>query len=250
VEEEYVAKVKDFVRSHPEVALLRRSSRGGYKAGNLNHAFRHALPEGVEWAVVVDADDTLPGGFLPALASAVAGQPERVAFVQAAHLPDHLRGRGGPPGGPDGGPTVFQRMMGPEVQLFYERDLCHRGRFGFVPFLGHGAAIRRGAWDAVGGFPEVVSEDFAFAIRLRLGGWYGVYAGDVASFESFPRDFGAFLVRLRKFSGGTAELARGHLWGFLRGGAGPAEKVDLLMLVLWYFLTPLVFIKIYIIIYL
>ena len=92
-------------------------------------------------------------------------------------------------------------MLGIEVEFFYMRDLRWRGRFGFVPFLGHGAAIRRSAWRAAGRFPRVVSEDFAFAIRARRKGLYGVYVDDAAAWESYPRDFGAFLVRLKKFAG-------------------------------------------------
>jgi hypothetical protein len=89
-------------------------------------------------------------------------------------------------------------------------------------------------------FPEVVSEDFAMSLELRNQGLIGIYAESIQSWESFPRSFGAFLVRFRKFAGGTAELYRQFLGRFLLGPATFTEKLDLAMMVGWYALMPLV----------
>ena len=49
-------------------------------------------------------------------------------------------------------------------------------------FLGHGAVLRRRCWGVVGGFPEIVSEDLAYAIRIREHGWRGYFVKDVVCY--------------------------------------------------------------------
>ncbi len=72
--------------------------------------------------------------------------------------------------------------------------------------LGHGALVRRKAWRDVGGFPHLVSEDLAFAMRLREHGWRGYFAEDVVCFEDFPESVRAFRVRHMKWTRGTSEF--------------------------------------------
>jgi hypothetical protein len=150
------------------------------------------------------------------------------------------------PGSGGIGATYFQTVLGNEISIFYGRDMPPRQDYGFVPILGHGAAVRRTSLIRIKGFPEIVSEDYGAALRLRSGGEYGVYCEWIRSWEAFPRDFGAFITRLKKFSGGCAELFRKELLAFLRSKAVPlAEKFDLCMLLLWYPLAPLWFINLY-----
>lgn len=234
----YIDQINQFVDRHPSVTVLRRGNQLGFKAGNLNYAFKRLRPD-EEWAVIVDADQVLSGKFLRALNAIVADQPATVAFVQAGHRPD-------PPRPPHGDETSdFREAMGHEIRIFYERDLAWREKFGFLPFVGHGAAVRKGAWNDIGGFPEVVSEDFAFAMAAYYRGWTGAHAERVRSRESFPKDFGAFLVRIRKFASGSAELFRSRwMWQFLLiGRASFTERVDLVMQFLWYILIPIVIIN-------
>jgi hypothetical protein len=72
--------------------------------------------------------------------------------------------------------------------------------------LGHGALLRRAAWQQIGGFPHLVSEDLAFALRVRAKGWRGLFAEDVVCFENFPPDMRAFRTRHMKWTRGTCEF--------------------------------------------
>jgi hypothetical protein len=222
--------------------IIRRSDRKGFKAGNVNYAVSSSTDITDEWIVLVDADQMLPETYLRELASIIRarGTPE-VAFVQAAHRSDHiLRGV------PTRSSTRFQRALGTEIDVFYQRDLSMRERFGLIPFLGHGAAIRRSSLVALGGLPEIVSEDYAFTARVLVGGQVGIYAEGVSSWESFPKDFGAFATRLKKFSGGSAELLRREAGRFLQSpNVHLSEKLDFAMLLFWYVLAPLVFLNLY-----
>jgi cellulose synthase/poly-beta-1,6-N-acetylglucosamine synthase-like glycosyltransferase len=233
---EKIAQVDAFFLAHRgmggiEIEVVRRGDRPkGYKAGNLNHAIQQ-LRDGEDWIVVVDADQILPRPYLKRLAPVVAIQPSRVAFVQGSHRSDHSKFRAGS--------STFQKALGMNVRLFYERDLPWRERGGFVPFLGHGDAVRRQVLKTTNGFPEVVSEDYAFTMVACENGYYGVYAEELWSWESFPKDFDSFLVRLRKSAGGTAQLFRCNAYSFLRGKTSLVEKYDLVMLLLWYPLSGL-----------
>ena len=74
-------------------------------------------------------------------------------------------------------------------------------------------------------------------------GLRGQYLEFVESEEVYPYDFGGFLLRLRKFSGGTAELIRHELFHFLTGKGSFPEKWDMLFMLIWYMLMPLLVIN-------
>jgi cellulose synthase/poly-beta-1,6-N-acetylglucosamine synthase-like glycosyltransferase len=227
---------KFFEKEDPRAEVIpREAKRKGFKAGNLNHAFATQLRKDEEWVVIVDADQLLPKDYLGQLATVLAQQDENVAFVQASHA---ARNEETPTGSAKH--HRFQEVLGAEISLFYERDLSFRESFGFLPFLGHGGAVRRSSWEKVGGFPEVVSEDYAFSLAVSSTDQRGVFVETIRSYESFPENFGNFLIRFRKFSGGSAELLRKHAMKFLRGTASRAEKLDFVMLLLWYPLMPVI----------
>jgi hypothetical protein len=129
--------------------------------------------------------------------------------------------------------------MGLEVRVFFDFDLPWREPCGFLPTMGHGVAVRRRAWKELGGFPELVMEDFGFAFLASARGMYGVYARSVHCWESFPKDFDAFVVRLGKSAGGAAEFVCKNLRHFHRSHARWVETLDLVALLLWYPLMPL-----------
>jgi cellulose synthase/poly-beta-1,6-N-acetylglucosamine synthase-like glycosyltransferase len=230
---QHAEPVDAFARERPDVTVIRRGNRLGFKAGNLNFAFDHAIDETVEWIVIADADQVLPPDYLSHMARAIEDVPSSVAFVQGAH--DSTGETSG-----STAPTIFQDALKYDIRLFYQRDLAWRESCGFLPFLGHGAAVSAAAWRSIGGFPELVSEDYAFALRISASGLKSHYADTVRSFEAFPKDFGAFVVRLKKFAGGSAQLIRREAWRFARSPASRVEKLDVAMLFLWYPLMPLV----------
>jgi cellulose synthase/poly-beta-1,6-N-acetylglucosamine synthase-like glycosyltransferase len=251
----YRTEVDRFCAAHGNVILLRRNHCSGHKAGNLNHAFAAVAEGKCDWVVIVDADQMLPSSYLRELAPFVTAAPAEVAFVQAGRdlLPSRASAsaeRSSPASAPPGagvagrqdGPlpcTPFQTALQMEIRLFSERDMDWRREFGFLPFLGHGGAIREEAWKKVGGFPAVVSEDYAFTMAAREQGYWGERVEQVRSWDGYPRDFDAFVVRISKFAGGAAELFRKSFPCFLRSQATLVEKVDAFWLLATYFLMPL-----------
>lgn len=196
------------------VTIIRRANRTGFKAGNLNHALGTHVTE--PYFAVVDADEMVPADFLIKLVPYLETDPN-CGFVQANHRCN------------EEGATRLQRDMRLGIDVHWKWYQPLRNKFGFVMFLGHGALLRRSCWENAGGFPEIVSEDLAYAISLREQGSYGVFAEDVMCVEAFPETVRAFRIRHVKWTRGTCEFL--HRWGprLIKSKRIPViEKLDIL----------------------
>lgn len=206
-------RIDRFAARYDHVQVVRRRDREGFKAGNLNHALGHVVQEPL--FVIADSDEILPRDFLRVLVPRINGDPD-CGFIQANH---RCLQRG----------TKLQRDMCHGVDVHWKWYQPLRNRFGFVMFLGHGAILRRSCWQLVGGFPEVVSEDLAYAIAIREQGYYGTFASDVTCFEEFPETVRAFRVRHVKWTRGTCEFLHRYGAGLLRSTRiSWSEKLDIL----------------------
>ena len=210
------ARIDRFAAAHPaRVRVIRRSDRRGYKAGNLNHALATIAREPL--FALVDADEILPRHFLQALVPRILSQPD-CGFVQATHRSNpHTT-------------SSLARDIGPGVDSHWRWYHPLRNDYGFVMLLGHGALVRRQTWLDTGGFPELVSEDLAFALRAREAGWRGRFADDVVCYEEFPEDVRAFRVRHMKWTRGTCEFLLRETGSLLRSRRITwIEKLDILL---------------------
>jgi cellulose synthase/poly-beta-1,6-N-acetylglucosamine synthase-like glycosyltransferase len=211
----FQARVDAFAASAPDrITVVRRPDRRAAKAGNLNHALAEIVREPL--FAIVDADEILPPDFLDRLVPRLESDPD-CGFVQANH-----RARKSPP-------TQLARDLGIGIDIHWKWYQPLRNRFGFVMFLGHGALIRRECWVAAGGFPEIVSEDLAFAIAIRDIGYHGYFAEDVVCEEEFPETVRAFRVRHVKWTRGTCEFLLQWTGRLLKSRRiTTAEKLDIL----------------------
>jgi glycosyltransferase involved in cell wall biosynthesis len=226
----YKELIREFCKNNsPKCSLVTRSSNQGFKAGNLNNAITKYVKE--EWILIVDADQLLPSDYLSQFTTVLADieQHPDIVFFQGAQVTFI-----------DENSSPFQAALALEVPLFYFRDLALRNTYGLVPCLGHGTLIKKDTLEKLGGLPELVSEDFAFTLKALNYGYKGEYLNRIISYEAFPFDFGGFMMRLKKFAGGTAELLQKEALTFLAGKASIIEKWDFFMSVLWYALMPLV----------
>ena len=206
-------RIDKFARRFDHVRVIRRRDRQGFKAGNLNHALQHVVKEPL--FVIADSDEILPRDFLRTLVPRIVADPN-CGFIQA----NHRCVRQG---------TKLQQDLCDGVDVHWKWYQPLRNRFGFVMFLGHGALLRRSCWQQVGGFPEVVSEDLAYAIAIREQGYYGTFASDVTCFEEFPESVRAFRVRHVKWTRGTCEFLHRYGIGLLKSvRMSWSEKFDIL----------------------
>jgi cellulose synthase/poly-beta-1,6-N-acetylglucosamine synthase-like glycosyltransferase len=210
------ARIDRFAAAHPgRILVIRRPDRKAYKAGNLNHALATIAREPL--FALVDADEILPPHFLQALVPRLLSQPD-CGFIQATHRCNpHTT-------------SSLARDVGPGVDSHWRWYHPLRNDYGFVMLLGHGALVRRQTWLDAGGFPELVSEDLAFALRAREAGWRGRFAEDVVCYEEFPEDVRAFRVRHMKWTRGTCEFLVRETGRLLRSRRVTwVEKLDILL---------------------
>jgi cellulose synthase/poly-beta-1,6-N-acetylglucosamine synthase-like glycosyltransferase len=223
---EYKEIVARFCANNPDIHLIKRPIDKGFKAGNINYAIKNFVQE--EWILLVDADQYLPSNYVSQFVHKLPGD-SGVAFLQGAHEAQITSSS-----------SIFQKVLSIEIPLYYYRDLVARNSYGFVPMLGHGVFVRKSIWSKVGGFPEIVSEDFAYSLRISNLNVRGLYIDNIVSHEAFPHDFGGFMIRLKKFAGGTAEILCREMMAFLKGSASYVEKWDFIMMLSWYIIMPLV----------
>lgn len=201
--EDCKAQVDQFAGLHPgKVKVIRRNNRHAFKAGNLNNALA-GLNE--KYFAIADADEILPTDFLSKTV-AVMEADDSCGFVQANH-------RANP-----NSKSNLSKALGIGINIHWEWYQPLRNEYGFVMFLGHGALLRKECWDRIGGFPEIVSEDLGFAIRIRELGYRGYFQEDVICYEDFPETVRAFRVRHMKWTRGTCEFLDKEFRNLVKSG--------------------------------
>jgi len=188
----YRAQVDAYASEHG-IPVIRRSNRQGYKAGNLNHFLRTAAGQRYDYFVIVDSDEILPRSFIDRILDYF--QDPSVGIVQANHIATRNR-------------TRFMRTFAPGVDSHFPVYQLVKAYAGFLSLLGHGAMISRQAYQAAGGFPEIVAEDIGFAIDCLRAGYRTDFAADIICEEEFPPDYAAFKKRHRKWTDGNMEFMR------------------------------------------
>jgi hypothetical protein len=194
-----------------DALIVRRPDRRGFKAGNLNHAIAAVVTEPL--FVVCDADQILPRSYVTDAVRELGSSG--AAFVQCRHVARSSAS------------TWFERALGPAIDMFYGYLLPSRQDYGFVCFFGHGAVVRRAVWQDVGGFPEIVTEDLAFAMAALARGHQGSYTSEPHSAEAFPITYSALASKYRRVVGGTIETWRRYGRELLRSPhSSRVEKLD------------------------
>ena len=213
---EHKNTIDAFAARYPErVQVVRRPDRKAFKAGNMNHGLENFAVEEPYFAIA-DADEILPDDFLRKLVPIMESDP-KCGFVQANHRAN-----------PDAKSSLAQ-SQGVGIDLHWKWYQPLRNRYGFVMFLGHGALLRRKCWEEIGGFPDIVSEDLGFAIRIREKGYRGRFVEEVICYEDFPDTVRAFRIRHMKWTRGTCEFLFKEAGRLIKSkNITWAEKLDIL----------------------
>jgi len=195
-------------------SVIRRCSRLGFKGGNINNAVGQI---DCDYFAVVDSDGVVPPNFVSSLMPYFSLDPQ-IAFVHGSNRPNPRQKSG------------FASDLALGIVPLWTTYFGPRNHFGFVPFLGHGAILRRDVWEAVGGMPEIVSEDLAFSTRAAELGFVGYFVGNVISLEDFPSTYAQLRKQQEKYVKGACEFIDCCLWSFLRSGhVRWFEKLDVVL---------------------
>lgn len=203
------------------VPVIRRADRVGFKAGNLNNYLQSAV---CDYFVILDSDEIIPEEFINQ--SLPYFQDDKTAIVQGNHIATNSRNK-------------FMALFSDGVESHWNTYQAIKDRYGFLSFLGHGAMIRKSAYDAVGGFPYLVAEDLCFSIELRRQGYYVKFAPEIICLEEYPVSYLAFKKRHSKWTQGNMEFIKRYSLRVLFSSMHWYEKLDL---VLFTYSLPLTFI--------
>ena len=214
-DEHYKNTIDLFAEKYPErVSVIRRPDRIGFKAGNMNHGLENFIQE--PYFAIADADEILPSHFLSKLIP-VMESDDRCGFVQANHIVN------------PNSDSSLSKALGNGIDIHWKYYQPYRNEYGFVMFLGHGALLRRKAWEEIGGFPHIVSEDLGFAIQIREKGYRGRFVDNVVCYEDFPDSVRSFRIRHMKWTRGTSEFLREKAGWLIRAkNITWTEKLDIL----------------------
>ena len=175
---------------------VRRLSRCGAKAGNLNH-WLATHGHRYRYLTVLDADSVMPLATLDHLVR-IAASPEcaRVAVFQTKIE------------AVTAGATLFARLQGigarPRARVL---ERVH-ARLGCLLSFGHNQLIRIEALTAVNGFDEnLTCEDTVLSLELASRGWRTELA-DAWSYDSDPVDVAACNRRTVRWARQTVEMFR------------------------------------------
>ena len=222
-----IEEIKKFSKQYG-VRIIRRDTRKGHKAGNLNNYLKDST---AEFFVILDSDETIPPDFITHALPYF--QDPKIAVVQGNHVAVENKNQ-------------FMKMFADGVESHWYTYQNIKHSFGFLSFLGHGAMIRASAYHEIKGFPELVAEDLCFSIELRNKGYYVAFAPEIICWEQFPISYLAFKKRHAKWTQGNMEFIKSYSLNLLTSPMHWYEKLDI---VLFTYSLPLsVFFALYLII--
>jgi cellulose synthase/poly-beta-1,6-N-acetylglucosamine synthase-like glycosyltransferase len=193
------------------IQVVRRDSRQGHKAGNLNNYLQNCT---ADFFVVLDSDEIIPPDFITKALPYF--QDPRIAVMQGNHVATNNQ-------------NAFMRRFSDGVESHWHTYQNIKDDFGFLSFLGHGAMIRTSAYKEVGGFPELVAEDLCFSIELREKGYFVAFAHDIVCYEQYPVSYEAFKKRHSKWTQGNMEFIRSYTLKLITSKMHWYEKLDLVL---------------------
>jgi cellulose synthase (UDP-forming) len=205
------------------VEYVRRTTREGEKAGNVNHAL--GLAKG-DYVAILDVDHFAEPQFL----DEVLGHFDRpeVGFVQAlvAHRNQDES-------------LVAKAGSGQADDVFGPSSMGWHG-CGAALVWGAHCTFCRAALDTIGGYRVGLAEDLLTSVALHGAGWRSVYVPRVVARGLVPADLGGYFLQHLKWSNGVlGTLLGGGLPAIFR--LRPAQAVVYLTRMSYYLLGPVVF---------
>jgi cellulose synthase/poly-beta-1,6-N-acetylglucosamine synthase-like glycosyltransferase/putative flippase GtrA len=177
------------------VICITRTSGGGAKAGNIEHARQQVGATGDALIAIFDADQVAKPDFLIKMIAPFADAS--VGWVQSGQ---YYGNRDNP----------VARWAHDQQALFYQ-VLCPGKAAQNAAFIcGTNVMLRAAALDAIGGLPQdSVTEDFAASIALHPT-WRSIFLREELATGLGPMDLPAYLKQQRRWAIGTLGVLRAH----------------------------------------
>lgn len=175
------------------LTVIRRTSRDGYKAGNLNNwLFHHAKP--FQFFVVSDADSVLPDRFVEEMVCyATHADNSNIALFESLIQTWNT----------DNGFAYLQSVMAP---ISHRQRMCLGNRMQSMLSAGHNNLYRTSRMLEIGGFNEdYLAEDYATTIELLRKGWMCMTV-PIISYERSPANLNEYAKRSARYAYQTFQL--------------------------------------------
>ncbi len=215
-EEGYKKAVDEFALKHG-VQVVRRETRRGFKAGNINHYFqsKECREQGYGYYVILDSDEILPPDYIYESLKYFYAY-ENIGIVQANHVSDRNR-------------NFFMKLFHVGVNSHWPTYQTMKHFYGFSTMLGHGAMIKRDCYEKAGGFPPLVAEDLCLSIEARSAGYFVAFAPNIVCREEYPIDYVAFKKRHSKWTQGNLEFIKKYTGRISSSKMKWFEKMDIVL---------------------
>jgi hypothetical protein len=196
-------EMQDLINRLP-YTVMRRGTRAGYKAGNLNHWLRRH-GRAFDYFVIADADSMFP----PTFVGDMMRYLEHPANANIAALESCVR--------PWNAPNTFARLLAPAAVVSRLASLRVASPLGATLSIGHNNLVRTRAVLDIGGFDErYVAEDYATTVALLRTGRWTCDVADVMSFDRVPENLAEYAQRQARWAFQTFQLftldGRGLSW--------------------------------------
>jgi cellulose synthase/poly-beta-1,6-N-acetylglucosamine synthase-like glycosyltransferase len=209
------ARVAKYARQGICIAVIKRKSRKGYKAGNLAHGLQFATGE---FLALFDADFVPPQDFLYQTIPCFSDQ--EIGYLQtgidyANRNASFL--------------TRFQAMMMGHQQ-FVTTGLSYENLM--VSLSGSSCVWRRTCLDSLGGWSaNTLTEDVEIGYRAQFNRWGYAYLRHVVSLSELPESMDAIRVQRHRWAHGLIHNAFKNLKSFFGASMTLVERVHAISLI-------------------
>ena len=202
--------------------VVRRSSRRGYKAGNINNwLFKHGSK--YKYFIIADADSVLPDDFVDKMVRvAEHAENRRLAIIESMVFPWNDR-------------HSFVKPLATLAPFQRCRRLRLLNNMNSTLSVGHNNICRTSVLIDIGGFSEnYIGEDYATTIEILRRTPCGCKTASVKSYERIPENIVEYARRQSRWAFQTFQLCS------LNTGGLPWEVNLALLRALYYYAMPVV----------
>ena len=211
--------IKKFVKRHPEIKVLRRSSNVGFKAGNLNNMLKHS---GGEIIVVFDSDFVPTKSFLRKVVPPFV-EDERVGCVQVKWKFLNLMH------------NRVSKLASAFIMVYHQVIAPLNNRGGVSLLFGSGEAVRKSLLLKIGGWQEgSLTEDVEFSLRVLKSEYKTVYISDFEIPGEVPFTIKGAFKQQKKWAYGNVRAFMQHAGWILFGKLSLIQKFLVVFTLLGY----------------
>ncbi|MBT8934162.1 glycosyl transferase family 2 [Lactobacillus delbrueckii subsp. bulgaricus] len=226
----YIKMIDDFVKSHPNVKLVRDSKNTHAKAGNLNNYLCNGTHD-YDYFVILDSDELLENRFVEKCLKMF--YYNNIGILQCNHISGQNH-------------NSFMSTFSRFGNVFWPvQNVVRSAEGGWLNKtasgvsvsqtggalcieLGHGVMISRECFEDIGQIPYAVAEDLCTSIEAILKGWNIKFASQIYGNEAFPVNMSALMIRFGKFCSGNLEFFRKYASRIIKSKTMSLyQKIDL-----------------------